>query len=102
MTWRKVSTQDSQSVDVHHTADVEFDLDDCDTDMLLQALINRRCITEPEAEQILATSRGGDAGPNDITRARNALLAGNLRVAARALEDFLGPDFHGRITLKGR
>jgi hypothetical protein len=95
MGWKKKSTTES--------VDVEIDLDEFDSDSLLQELIDRNKITEAEAEAINArkdfcAARIFLPEPEDIETARHALSRGDKAEALIFIERALGRDFIGRLA----
>lgn len=95
MAWKRRST--------FNRVEVEAELNDFDTDQLLQALIDRRLITEAEAERVL--SREGDAiAPtygliaDELALARHEIYVGRRDEALIHLERALGSPFVGRLV----
>ncbi len=95
MGWqRKSTTQETY---------VEIDLDDFEDDELLQELIDRKKITEAEAEAISLRNEFGDMSiissqPEDLETARDALSRGDRAEALIFIERALGRDFIGRLA----
>ena len=95
MGWKRKSTTES--------VDVEIDLDEFDSDSLLQELIDRNKITEAEAEAIslrekLGVGRFLFPQPEDIETARHALSRSDMAEALIFVERALGRDFIGRLA----
>lgn len=95
MAWKRRSTC--------NRVEVEAELNDFDTDQLLQALIDRRAITEAEAERVL--SRESDAikptyglVADEIALARHEIHIGRRDEALIHIERALGSPFLGRLA----
>lgn len=99
--WKRRSTSSTTSVDV--------DLNDFDSEQLLQGLIDDKWITEDEAADIVARSkwsRGGSVGEvnldgerfDRIRLANHEILAGRRNEALHHIEEALGGDFIGRLA----
>ncbi|WP_428031531.1 hypothetical protein [Ancylobacter sp.] len=94
MPWKRRST----SV----TVDTEVDLVDFDTGTLLQELINRKVISEPAAEKLLARDDTGlrlePLETDELNVARYELVNGRRGEALVHIERALGPEFIGRLS----
>lgn len=97
--WKRRSTSNSVY------ANVDVDLDDFDTDQLLQALIDARAISEDEAVRIkkrgkLAQPSGSifEAVPDDVDMAWTEIQRGRKSEALCHIERALGRKWIGRLS----
>lgn len=79
------------------SASIDFDLEDFDTEQLLQELINRKVITESTAVGLLV-GRKAATNDEDLLIASHEIILGHKAEALIHIERALGGDFIGRLA----